>query len=640
VLDDYHLGSWLVQPQRDCIVRGDEVVHLKPKVMAVLNCLAESGGEVVTRESLFECVWPAQIVSDATLTQCVSELRHAFGDSAREPSFIETIPKVGFRLIPEVVAASQATEVESPGPGVDGARNSRRATARSLVFAAVGLLAIGAVAVALRQSPTEPTPVAEPPAAATTSLAVLPFADVSPDHGQDWIADSLGEQLISRLSRLEGLEVPGKVAIHTLEDGRPDLAAVAGDLGVDFVVEGSVFRLEHDLRVNTRLVEVATGDIWWSDEWTRPLENFLEIQELITEGVAVALSIRLDVGDIGRDPLGPSDVEAFWSVDRAISAVVADTRESWLEAVREIDNAVERDPTYMKAWLWASFIYTMAARKIDDIAHRDWSALSENALDRALQLAPGQPGVLTMLISHFKHWNQFDALERAISQAGPLNSVDDPLLLFQIGVSRIHTGSSNEALDLLERARLLDQSGFAHFKRMLAWARMLNGRTDEALSLYDAAWDQDDVLRADCSNEAVLVALADGDQGAVGKWLIRARESTELGYSSLHRAMAEHLEHPPAARAELHALFEQSREHLEDGFIAVWAAYFGDNELALEATLRTPNSWWIWHPLMAPVRNRPAFKDMLVELGLVDYWKTYGWGDYCRPEESGSFVCR
>jgi len=137
VLDDYHLGSWLVQPQRDCIVRGDEVVHLKPKVMAVLNCLAESGGEVVTRESLFECVWPAQIVSDATLTQCVSELRHAFGDSAREPSFIETIPKVGFRLIPEVVAASQATEVESPGPGVDGARNSRRATARSLVFAAV-----------------------------------------------------------------------------------------------------------------------------------------------------------------------------------------------------------------------------------------------------------------------------------------------------------------------------------------------------------------------------------------------------------------------------------------------------------------------------------------------------------------------
>ena len=99
---DFQLGEWIVRPQRDCIERVGRTVHVKPKSMAVLERLAEAPGEVVTRSELFDAVWPGSAVTDDVLTQCVVELRRAFRDSARSPRFIETIPKVGFRLLSDV----------------------------------------------------------------------------------------------------------------------------------------------------------------------------------------------------------------------------------------------------------------------------------------------------------------------------------------------------------------------------------------------------------------------------------------------------------------------------------------------------------------------------------------------------------
>ena len=115
--NDYRLGEWLVRPQRGSIERGDEVIHLKPKVMAVLDYLAAAGGKVVSRDDLFEKVWPGQVGSDAALTQCVVELRQAFRDSARHPQVIETIPKIGFRLIPAVGGEREESSADELATG-------------------------------------------------------------------------------------------------------------------------------------------------------------------------------------------------------------------------------------------------------------------------------------------------------------------------------------------------------------------------------------------------------------------------------------------------------------------------------------------------------------------------------------------
>lgn len=634
--DDYRLGAWLVQSQRGCVVHGDRVMHLKPKVMAVLDTLAEAGGKVVTRDDLFARIWPGQLISDAALTQCVAELRQALGDSARQPEFIETVPKVGFRLIPAVEPVTSETMDGFETPSVPG--KARPSFRRTILLA--GLLVVLTVALAWQFSGPE-----EPPGTATdaalTSVAVLPFADVSPDQQQKWIAESLTEQLISRLSRLEGLAVPGKTLSFTLEDGRADLKAVARQLGVDFIVEGSVFRVEQDLRINTRLVEVATGEIWWSYEWTPPLENFLEIQDILTEGVAIALSIELEVGELGLDPLGPSDVEAFWSWDRAVRALAADTREHWLEAMREIENAIERDPAWPQAWLWASFIYAMAEPRIGDIVHRDWAALREDALDRALDLAPQASEVLATLVNMYAEHSQYTAAEQVIARLGPLQSITDPLLLFHVGIARVHMGRVSEALPLLERAQLLDRDQFAHYKRMFGLALLLNGRTNDALAMYESAWGNNDVLRGVCSQQGVAAALVSDDPRLVRKWLMRAQEFNEAGKARIYQAMETYLDDRLAALAFLREAFNEPYDDVHDQLIAFWAAYHGDHELALDAMLRTPDSWFIWNPLLAPIRNEPAIRDMLRDLGLVAYWREHEWSDFCRPSAiPGEIECR
>jgi DNA-binding winged helix-turn-helix (wHTH) protein len=109
--NDFRLGDWIVRPHRGHIERGGEIVQIHPKAMAVLECLAAAGGEVVKRDELFDAVWPGVIVTDDALAHCVMELRKAFGDSARDAEIIRTIPKVGFCLIPPVTDATEERPV-------------------------------------------------------------------------------------------------------------------------------------------------------------------------------------------------------------------------------------------------------------------------------------------------------------------------------------------------------------------------------------------------------------------------------------------------------------------------------------------------------------------------------------------------
>ena len=244
-----------------------------------------------------------------------------------------------------------------------------------------------------------------------------------------------------------------------------------------------------------------------------------------------------------------------------------------------------------------------------------------------------------MLINRYTETGQHQEAERVIERLGPLAAVSDPPVLFQVGISRIHTGRRREALELLERAQALDPYQWAHYKRILGWANLINGRTEEASAMYESAWGNPDVLRKACSTGGLQVALNDGDPRMIRKWLMRALEFHESGSLRFYQAMETHLGDPLAALAYLREVFEHPYEDLKDQPIAIWAAFYDDHQLALEATLRTPENWLVWHPLMAEVRTRPEFRDMLRELGLVAYWREYGWSDFCRPTGEYDFEC-
>lgn len=329
---DFRLEDWIVRPRLDCIERGDETVHIHPKPMAVLECLASAGGEVVTRDELFERVWPGVIVTDDTLTQSIVELRKAFGDSPRNHRIIKTIPKVGFCLVPPVIFLSAEKEtLARPKAG-------RRVT---LMVLAVFL----ALTVTWIWWPAETPDTGHP----QISIAVLPFTDMSKDQDQEYFADGVSEELSNGLARVEGLRVTGRTSSFYFKGRNEDLRVIGEKLGVSHVLEGSVRKDGENLRITAQLVDTADGFHLWSDtyDYDRELTNDLAVQERISAAVVRALEdeLELQLGPVSQG-VGTTSSEAHDAFLRGKYLMAQRTVDALKGAVHEFEKAIEIDPDY------------------------------------------------------------------------------------------------------------------------------------------------------------------------------------------------------------------------------------------------------------------------------------------------------
>jgi transcriptional activator of cad operon len=290
LLTDFQLGDWLVRPHRDRIECGGRVIHVKPKSMAVLECLARANGRVVDRQYFFDAIWPGGVVSDDVLTQCIVELRKAFGDSARNPHVIETIPKIGFRLIPAVVPRTSRQAV-TPGDDPEHPETLDSANPRKPARGAIALFAViilAALVLGLYLSGIHDAPVSEPQPGAN-SIAVLPFVDMTEDQNMGWYADSLTEGLINRLAQLEELDVVSRTSSFQFRGSNLDLRKIGEHLGVSYVLEGSVCDAESQLRITVQLINTKSGFHVWSSQYDRSVTGGGDVQESIVKSVATAL---------------------------------------------------------------------------------------------------------------------------------------------------------------------------------------------------------------------------------------------------------------------------------------------------------------------------------------------------------------
>jgi TolB-like protein/DNA-binding winged helix-turn-helix (wHTH) protein/Tfp pilus assembly protein PilF len=632
---DYQLGEWVVRPQRDCIERGGETVHLKPKAMAVLACLLRADGGVVERTELFDSVWPGAVVSDSTLTQCVVELRHAFGDSARYPRVIETVPKVGFRLIPPV----RALDGEDAGDTTGAALPRERPPPLPLRWwvlaaSAMSLLALLGWYLLLQH---EQLPIREDEAVKT--LLVLPFHDLSRDQDQGWIARGLSQELATRLARLGGLRVNASYSSSWFNYANVEVGKAVDSLGIAYVLEGSVLREKARFRVMVQLLEAPSGVTLWSKVFDRPVEDMLAMQQEIAESVANALSIKLGVGSLGTIAGGTSSVEAFERLVEARGLLLEFSAESVLQGIESLKQAIEIDPEYAEAWMWLVVFYTLAPLAVDDSMGFDWAALAKQALDQAAALQPDLPGLVGLRVNQLTHSRRWAEVEETMGQAPSPGDSSDAQLPFYYGIFLAHVGRAGEALAMLKRARLLDPFA-AHIARMLGHAYLISGHMEEALAEYERAWHMERVIYRLCASEGLLVALSMGNREATDRWLDRALRHVEGEELKLLQAMAQRLDDRSAALSWLESAFAETGWDHTQHLIAIWAAYHGDPRLALDALSSAPEDWYFWLPLMAEVRRAPEFRSIVRELGLVDYWQAYTWADFCRPLGEAGFECR
>ena len=281
------IGAWQVNPAAGQISRQGESVRLEARTLRLLLYLAERAGQVVSIDELLTEVWSGVVVTQDSVYQAIATLRRLLGDDARQPAYIATVPRLGYRLVASVIWAEEFPEPEiepvAPRPG----------SPRGMIGVAILIIALaGALAVSLQGTARRAGP---PPTPAAKSIAVLPFRDLTSEAmDQEYFADGLTEELIDSLSRLTDVKVASPASSFYFKDKQVRVQDIAANLGVRYLLDGSIRKSETTLRIAARLIRAGDGFVVWSESYDRPLTDQLAVQEDIAGKVTSVLRNTLN----------------------------------------------------------------------------------------------------------------------------------------------------------------------------------------------------------------------------------------------------------------------------------------------------------------------------------------------------------
>jgi adenylate cyclase len=258
---------------RNSLRAADRSVHVRPKAVEVLHYLVENANRLVTKEELIQAIWPNVIVTDQVLTHCVSEVRQAIGDS--QQNIIVTVPRRGYRFTAPVLRVTTSAAVPqpaSPTAELPPAGADFRAQSLQLV---------------------------------RPSVAVLPFANLSGDPRQDYFSDGITEDITTELSRFSELMVIARNSSFQYKGKAVDIRLVGRELGVRYVLEGSVRRNGDRIRITAQLIEAATGAHRWAERYDRELHDVFAVQDEVARAIVAILAAHVNRAEIERARLIP-----------------------------------------------------------------------------------------------------------------------------------------------------------------------------------------------------------------------------------------------------------------------------------------------------------------------------------------------
>jgi transcriptional activator of cad operon len=311
------IGAWRVDPGSGCISLGGDPVRLDGRTMKLLVHLADRAGEVVSVDELLNQVWTGVIVTQDSVYQAVASLRRMLGDDAKQPMYIATVPRLGYRLVAPVrpwvaeldgfdrdapvVAVPEPAElppdrndgIVTPVEVIASPREERPAVRRGgskPLYAILAVLCLALAAAALWYGMRSRLAAAAP----ARSVAVMPILDLTSEKmDEEYFADGVTEELIDRLSRIPGMRVPSPASSFYFKDKNVTVAEFAKSLGVAYVISGSIRKSGTTQRISARLVRANDGYIVWTQSYDQPINDELKVQDDIAGHVAAALSASI-----------------------------------------------------------------------------------------------------------------------------------------------------------------------------------------------------------------------------------------------------------------------------------------------------------------------------------------------------------
>ena len=457
----YVFEDYVLDPGRRELSRRSEPVTIGPQVFDLLIFLVQNREHVVSKDDLIQAVWGGRIISDSTLTSHINAVRKAIGDSGEDQRLIRTVARKGFRFVGDVRDAEESERPLKAEPAKAG--------------------------------PAKPTdvPAPSPELPDAPSIAALPFQNWSGDPEQEYFADGVVEEIITELSRIGWLFVTARNSSFTYKGRAVDVKQVGRELGVRYVLEGSVRKAANRVRIAGQLVDATTGTHLWADRFEGTLEDIFELQDQVATSVAGAIAPQLELAEIGRAKRKPTEsLDAYDYYLRGMASFHRGTKDAMSEALPLFHTAMERDPEFASAYAMAAWCYS-------------WRKLNGWMSDRAQEAAEG-----ARLARRAAQLGKDNAIALARSGhalahlAGDLNGgialIDRALALnpnlaaawFLSGFLRLGCREFDDAIERFARAMRLSPLDPETFRMQTgtAMAHLLAGRFDTASSWAEMAF--------------------------------------------------------------------------------------------------------------------------------------------------------
>ena len=485
--------------------RNGDRVPLAPKAFDLLAYLVKHAGQLVTQDQILEALWSETYVNPEVLRKYILEIRRALGDRPDNPEFIETVPKRGYRFIapvleesaaePLVAATSSAIEesaTEENTRSIGALLEEKSSSGRYRVWklAVLPVLAVLAAAAIAGQHFWVARNRVNASSARNTSIAVLPFADMSAAKDQEYFSDGLAEQLINDLAKVSGLKVVGRSSAFQFKGRNEDLREVGRKLGVANILEGSVRHDGNHVRITAELIKTDDGFQLWSQTYDREIKDIFTVQDEIALSATEALQLKL-MGANGQPfvanprSTNPEAYQAYLQAEYFSER--GESEEDLGKALDYTDKAIKLDEKYAPAWALRSSVQnTMAEVALTDTTEGFRKARDD--AERAIALDPTLASAYLALARTqiFYDWD-WDAADTSLAKAAALEPGSVEIFRVRSHLSLI-LGNLDQAITLYEQAVALDPLR-ANSHLNLGQLLYLSGRYDEAQAALQKALD-------------------------------------------------------------------------------------------------------------------------------------------------------
>jgi TolB-like protein/DNA-binding winged helix-turn-helix (wHTH) protein/Flp pilus assembly protein TadD len=600
-------------------------VRVRGRPLDILAILLERPADVVTRDELRQRLWPADtfVDFDHGLNAAVNRLRDALGDTAENPRFVETIPRKGYRFIAPVETLDASPDgpapAEAPGPERDSTTDRMVPRPRPRTWIIGIAVAAAVAATALTLTTVWPRRSGRPGVAATGKvlLVVLPFENLSGTPDQEFFSDGLTEELIAQLGALSPsrLGVIARTSAQQYKDTKKDIGQIGAELGVAYVVEGSVRRAGDRVRITAQLIQVADQTHLWAEQYDRDVVDVLGIQSEVAMKVVSSLAMEILEGRSSR-AVSARVFPALEEYMRGRFYREQATEDSVRRAISHFERAIELDPGYAAAHAGLADCHRLLAAPGWEVERPgDLLPRARAAAERALQIDPRLAEahvVLAML--RFDHEWDIPGAERGLREALALNPSSARAHLYYSGVLTA-AGRFDEAIGEARQALKLDPMA-PTAGTTLGIRLFYAGRFDEAVAQFRrtiernpefpvAHWGLAETYWRQGRRPEALAEWQRALDASDGSSYMRARLAfglAEAGDAARARALLAEIESARAAR------------YVAPFHLAVIHAGLGEGDNALDQLERAAedrSGWIMWldrERAFDGIRTAPRFK--------------------------------